>query len=528
MAEIKNYKPGLALLLVEKQQYSFLNGLGKKYPLAWEKRAEYPYHEAKVFSSSTVEREYYSKLAYALWEYADENQSLEKELALKVMSFFPKYKRSRGNFIHDEKFVLDDYCAGFIISELMGILSCVNAQNDLYTLIILSVGLFFAKQEGMPFINKSGDFIERTSSHFFESSIAVKRLASGGNTLTTDEMKDAKNVIKNATKGIITAYNNKIGGNVYKELPELLNILKPNMLEHDAKTAIYHEVSQWFNQDLFLLVKEYKLTNQDVENIFYNIIKSWTHEEVDWMNASNISESVLNEVDMLLVYTAITYIFMKATDASSEFYWKEFKAEGSNDTIITALKLELEKTKNEKEQYQSMIQKHSQELQECRLKREQMVSTAIKDVKDELNATKRENRLKEQEIEELRRYVKELEQELLEVDEQLETMQIPVSDVPMEELIEKLNKPNILISPGHQNLVNKMKEILPNAKFYELDRSYQNNFFNGVTHVFINKKYFNHGKYYKVKMALPDAKIYRITRTKLDLVLNEMVNAMGL
>lgn len=528
MNEIKDYKPGLALLLVEKKQYSFLNGLSKKYPLAWEKRAEYPYSDAKIFSTTTAEYEHYCKLAYALCEHAQENPTLEQELSLKIMSFFPKYKRHRKEFIQDGQFVLDDYCAGFILSEIMGANSHVECHKPLYVLIIMSVGVFFAKQEGLEFSNQSIKLIDNIAGTFFDAVIAKKRLSGGGNSLTLEEQKNAKSVIKNKTKALITAYNEKIDGNVYKDLPELINLLSPEMLEHDAKTAIYYELNRWFNCDVFALLREYRLTSQDIEQIFCNIINSWTHEEVDWQNVSAIDDSVLKEVDQLLVYTAIVYVCMKLADSSHDFYWKEMKSEQSSNSIIATLKLELEKTKNEKEQLQTIIKNHNKELEECRLKREQMISAAIKDVKDEVNAVKRDNRLKEQEIESLKNYIKELELELSDVEEQLDNTEVPISDTPLEELIEKLNKPNVLIAPGHQNLFNKMKEVLPKAKFYELDRNYPNNFFNGATHVFINKKYFNHGKYYKVKVMLPDAKICCITRTKLDLVLNEMVNAMGL
>lgn len=528
MINNENYKPGLALLLVEKKQYSFLNGLNNKYPLAWQKRQEYSYFEAKAFSSATIEREYYSKMAYVLWEYAEENEALKKELLQKTISFFPRYNRCKSNFIIDGKVVLTDYCAGFIISELLGNLEITPARNDLYTLIVLSVAFLFSKYENLPFENNAIKLMEDLSTAYFESMVKTKRIPAGGNTLTADEAKDAKNKVKSVTKGLIAAYNSKIDGNVYKVLPELLAILKPNMLARDSKTALYYQMNEWFNQDLFALIQDYQLTNQDIEQIFYNIIKSWTHEDVNWEDASAISDDVLEEVDTLLIHATFVYICLKINDSSRDFYWKDFKVVTTADSMVTALRAELDKVKAEKEQMLSTIQKRNQEIEAYRSKSEQLVSNAIKETRDELNAVKRDNRQKEKELEELRQYVKELENELLMAEEQLKQTEVVESTVPIEELIDKLNKPNILICPGHQNLVNKMKEVLPKAKFFELDKSYQNNVFNGVTHVFINKMYFNHGKYYKIKTVIPEAKVYRLTRTKVDLVLNEMANAMGL
>lgn len=528
MQQITSYKPGLALLLVEKKQYSFLSGLNKRYPLAWQRRGEYPYSDAKCFSDTGLEREYYVKLAYALCEYAEQNEALSKELSAKIMSFFPKYEKYKSNFIEDGVFTLSDYCSGFILSEILGNLRCVTSRNEMYTLIIYSVALFFAKQEGLEFKSRANKLLDEIFIDFFEKSIETKKILDGGNTLSQTESKSAKSIIKASTKGLITAYNKSLDTNVYKTLPELIQTIKPSMLDMDPKTAVYYQMNSWFNQDLFVMIQEYKLMSQDIDQIFYNIIQTWTNEDVQWENPNEISEETLREVDTLLVYTTILYICSKVIEDSREFYWKDMKVTGQVESISKALEFELEKVKGEKEQLALANQKQRQELEDWRGKSDKLVAESIKAIKDELNNQKRENRQKEQEIIALKQRIEQLELELDRAELELEKTIAPVEDVKLEELIEKLNKPNILISPGHQNLVNKMKEVLPKAKFYELDKSYQNNAFNGVTHVFINKKYFNHGKYYKIKMALPEAPIYRITRTKIDLVLSEMAEAMGL
>ena len=72
---------------------SMLEGLNRRFPLAWINRKKYPYFGHPLLKSISLTNEYNKNLAYCLWEYSKENEELRKELkALIFDSVFDPYR----------------------------------------------------------------------------------------------------------------------------------------------------------------------------------------------------------------------------------------------------------------------------------------------------------------------------------------------------------------------------------------------------------------------------------------------------
>ena len=99
-----------------------------------------------------------------------------------------------------------------------------------------------------------------------------------------------------------------------------------------------------------------------------------------------------------------------------------------------------------------------------------------------------ENRRLQKELEEMKEAL-ELAKQQLEECEEVSALMSSDSLEPWEDQqarwIEQLNRPEILIVGCHPRTIHRLKPMLPNAKYYELDTNVQDYYLKGVEHIFV-------------------------------------------
>ena len=97
---------------------------------------------------------------------------------------------------------------------------------------------------------------------------------------------------------------------------------------------------------------------------------------------------------------------------------------------------------------------------------------------------------------------------------------IPMSD---DENVDKEKLTEIMIVGGATPTIQKLKRILPNCKYFEVDKKYNDQYFQGVKFAILLTNILNHSMTKKLDKHCPKAKKKSVTVTNVDLIIEEIV-----
>ncbi|MGL4373755.1 MAG: hypothetical protein ACRCS6_08240, partial [Turicibacter sp.] len=90
--------------------------------------------------------------------------------------------------------------------------------------------------------------------------------------------------------------------------------------------------------------------------------------------------------------------------------------------------------------------------------------------------------------------------------------------------INVINDPSILIVGGATTTVQRLKQKLPNCKYFEVDQWYNDYFFKGIKQAILLTNIINHGMTYRVDKLCPKIPKRSVGATNVDLIIKEIVD----
>lgn len=251
------------------------------------------------------------------------------------------------------------------------------------------------------------------------------------------------------------------------------------------------------------LTESVSITKDDVEVIFLDFIIA------KQKNSNNLTD---NDRDLYIVSTLYLKTIINVYLKTKKLYLDDSQEQHY---------LEVQKKENSIKEKELALNKQEAEFKE----KSRLQDDRIAQLEEELKKTQRALQLAQSELEKrednskevasLREYVYELNNEA------------PIQqEISQEELILRIQRRKIAVIGGDQNWIKKMREILPEVKFVEIesinrDLSYVDN----LDAVFVYWSIFKHNFYKKFmkQMAQNDTQLYYLSRTtNVDLVLREM------
>ncbi len=83
-----------------------------------------------------------------------------------------------------------------------------------------------------------------------------------------------------------------------------------------------------------------------------------------------------------------------------------------------------------------------------------------------------------------------------------------------------------MIVGGATPTVQKLKKILPNCKYFEVDKRYNDQYFNGVKLAILLTNILNHGMTRKLDKHCPQIKKKSLSMTNVDLIVKEIAKQL--
>ena len=144
----------------------------------------------------------------------------------------------------------------------------------------------------------------------------------------------------------------------------------------------------------------------------------------------------------------------------------------------------------------------------------------LKNLQTMLITTTREKERLQQEIVRLKNKCEQLEFTLKNEDEQQDVNH----EIILSEVIDvnKINKAEIMIVGGARQTIQKLKRVLPNCKYFEVDKKYNDQYFNGVKLAILLTNILNHGMTKKLDKHCPQVIKKSVSATNVELIIKEI------
>lgn len=250
------------------------------------------------------------------------------------------------------------------------------------------------------------------------------------------------------------------------------------------------------------------ITKEDVEIVF-----------LDFIIASQSNSNGLSKQDRDLYIIAILYL-----QALAEVYkeTKRLYLDDSQEQRYIEFR-EKEKSIKQKEEELERLKRHYQRELEKQVNAMSQLEEELKKTKKELQRLQSELQKREDQSKEfaaLREYVYSLNNE-----------SAPEQEKSIEELADRIQQKKIAVIGGHPNWINKMKDVLPNVLFVEVDELNRDlSFVDNLDAVFVSTTFFNHTFYRKLMkyMNNNNTKLYYLSgKINVELTLKEMEKALS-
>lgn len=527
---VEPLEPFLAMALAEKCPTK-MEGLKNKYPLAFKEWDNLPYRNARLFIGGTLEQEQMARIAYALVAHATEKEDLSLELNQLIKKEFP---------VLDEYFKEMEAGHSLCVMEmihltrlLMKVEECGNMRLLMNALAVIDQFIAIY-QMGYDYEKHQNELLDilayiQRANQLFLTDYSPKGFNCIVGRVEDKFLKRAKQEIR----PYIQAYEKRIGMDLmqyYRKLILATDYKENPLIDHYRSFIFRH-----FGQDIQRLITSYPLTMVDLEQLFYVLLLREQRAQVE----SDLTqlptavelpdiEAFCDYVDEIFLEAILDYICAKSSTMDHQYF---FKNQGFSDHQMTqALQMEIDQRDRVIEQ---LTKRNSEfEAEKLKLKDQHFkkMEQQAKVHKEELASNNQEKRRLQKELEEAHSENELLKQQLEECEE-LTALMNSDFDEPFEtrqaRFIEQLNRPEILIVGCHPRTIHRLKPLLPNAKYYELDTNVQDYYLRGVEHVCVCLHQVNHPMMFKLERCCPDAKRHKILKTNAHLIIEELAQSLG-
>ena len=223
-------------------------------------------------------------------------------------------------------------------------------------------------------------------------------------------------------------------------------------------------------------------------------------------------EELLNE---LLPY----FVMSQVMKENREFFFRSYTLK--DQMISKQLEKEVELLKRDLKSVKETNKLLKLSLSEEKLNQEKMYKLQLKQLRSNLMTTMHEKERLEKELENLKERCAQLESIIKEPSEAEEQ----VYEMTLEQSVDvsEINKAEIMIVGGATPTIQKLKRILPNCKYFEVDKKYNDQYFQGVKFAILLTNILNHSMTKKLDKHCPKAKKKSVTVTNVDLIIEEIV-----
>ena len=223
-------------------------------------------------------------------------------------------------------------------------------------------------------------------------------------------------------------------------------------------------------------------------------------------------EELLNE---LLPY----FVMSQVMKENREFFFRSYTLK--DQMISKQWEKEVELLKRDLKSVKETNKLLKLSLSEEKLNQEKMYKLQLKQLRSNLMTTMHEKERLEKELENLKERCAQLESIIKEPSEAEEQ----VYEMTLEQSVDvsEINKAEIMIVGGATPTIQKLKRILPNCKYFEVDKKYNDQYFQGVKFAILLTNILNHSMTKKLDKHCPKAKKKSVTVTNVDLIIEEIV-----
>lgn len=555
---------------------SKLEGLNRRFPEAWLNRSKYVYFNHPILNDLDLETEFFRKLTYCLCEYLQENDALKK--AVIEMIYLSK-KKEINSFIkikQEELKVDRNQCLTLSFGQLLEILK-INPQNlevicfiASSNLILEEKGFLIEEEEGLQLKELWNHAIEELLCDSWTHPKEAKNLLPQ----ITRDLKNNRSKLYKKAMNIYSAYSKHLNEPVASHLAQLLRkkelrfksetdlfsflaIDQFSLIEQQRNQVTVYDVlegmtyllclkelkehlitvekaelkSQKLHETLMELQPNYSLNNLQLEELFIDHLKKRFGSERMYQLIDFVPESLFDvydeEIEALFDQYLVLIIQLnwisKVVEANRNFFYTLYNT--NDNSSIKKIEQDLSRQQEKIKQLEHDKRTLKKELNQTKIDYQTRLSKQLKDSNIALIKAEQENRKLKEEIEALRKQISTQPSEYSTNSPSLEkeSPSLPLLTlVSKEEKIKSLNRADYVIVGGHPNVVLKLKELLPNCKFYECEEMYKKNSLNGVTRAFINKIWVNHGMTEKIRKVCRNIPVCEVDATNPDRLLDQM------
>lgn len=507
---VENREVFLAYVLA-RYNFSTIEGLYHRFPLVWQRRDKYKYYRHVCLERPLLKEEYKVKFAYCLFEAANDDQTIFNALFDELYKQNPRFYKEIKNKLGKHPVLKEVELKKFIYQE---------KPDEQEFLIYLSVLDFFLEKQGVNYevkntfntLKKSVLEKEQIFFEFEEESYFYLK----------NQLVKSNSLFSKRIKSFCRGYSDYLGKNVV----DFLNA----KLESFFQSAESHKVIQWL-KDLGLWTQrmDYRLTQADVYQLMALLLCTDEDEEygTDEEQTVRLGEFVLpmpifvafeQSLYELLPYFVLSNIMQK----NREFFLQSCHTKDPSiskqlEKEVNRLKHELTRVKEMNTDLKSLLGKQKDALEKAN-------KTKMKELESTLITTLKEKERLEQELISLQGEYATLKLSIKEGSPSVNHMTEIVVDEALD--IEKINCPEVMIVGGATPTVQKLKKILPNCKYFEVDKRYNDQYFNGVKLAILLTNILNHGMTRKLDKHCPQIKKKSLSMTNVDLIVKEIAKQL--
>ena len=495
--------------VLAKCNFSTIEGLHRRFPLIWKRRDQYKYYKHICLERTTFKEEYQLKCAYCLFEEASHDLAVFNALFEELYKQYKEmYKDLKKQYLRHKTMT---------IAHLEKLVNQEN-QTDQDYLTFLSVTDFFLEKLEVERLEhslydqliKQSHTLERKLLNFEEESETYDSLKHQLNNSNSIQFKKIKNFCR--------SYSDYLGRNVVDVLNE--------RLETDLKNSQPHFTIQWMIElGLIDPKRSYRLTTSDVYQLVALLLCMKEDESLEEetkcikMGDYHLPVPVFEAFEQSLNESLPYFILSQIMTENRELFFQSYTLK--DEAISKHLEKELNLLKRDLKSLKETNKNLKGALSKQKLAHEKAYKLQLKELQTSLILANQEKQRLEKE---LMRLTTQNHQLKLQLESETVLADAFESDCcnTIDINIEDINQAEIMIVGGATSTVQKLKKKLPNCKYYEVDKKYNDQYFKGVKLAILLTNILNHGMTMKLDKECPKIKKKSITVTNVDLIIKEI------
>lgn len=506
---IENREVFLAYVLAN-CKFSTIEGLHRRFPLVWKQRDQYKYYKHVCLERPSLKEEYKLKCAYCLFEASKEDSIIFNVLFEELYKQYGALYKQLKKYYGRSKLISDTG-----LEVLMKDEELIN-QSDLMDVSIFDFFLekLEVRYDETTFFNQLKVTYDGIQRKILDFELDIDEL---NYQYFKYQLTKPNSITFKRVKHFYRNYSDYLGQNVV----DVLN----DKLERCYQEEKLSSNIQWM-RDLGLIDQHtvYRLTTADVYQLMTLLLCTDGDNLIEEEGASiEIGDLVLpiselEAFEQLLNELLPYFVMSQVMKENREFFFRSYTLK--DQMISKQLEKEVELLKRDLKSVKETNKLLKLSLSEEKLNQEKMYKLQLKQLRSTLMTTMHEKERLEKELENLKERCAQLESIIKEPSEAEEQ----VYEMTLEQSVDvsEINKAEIMIVGGATPTIQKLKRILPNCKYFEVDKKYNDQYFQGVKFAILLTNILNHSMTKKLDKHCPKAKKKSVTVTNVDLIIEEI------